>query len=175
MPICQEPQPEKHDPSVYVPTGAMVYLDKILANPKLPTYVLKAAKELTYSRYMTTGEYFDKLDDVEVLELNLAVDGISTEDFVNFKYIVPQAEFDLYHLTLLTMLLLRGEGIVETHAHELKDPLASLFTLIKLEDLYRSGKVEVFRDNFTIAEILQTRPIGRALPEKGNDEKPNGT
>lgn len=172
MPICKEPQPEKHNPSKYNPTGDMVYLDKVLANPALPTYILKAAKELTYSVYMTTGEYFDKLDDVEVLELKLAVDGIITEDFITFKYLTPQSKLDMYHLTLLTMLLLRGEGVIEVHANEIREPLAGLFTLIRIEDLYRSGKLEVFRDNFTITDIYETRPIARSIPEKGNDEKP---
>lgn len=175
MPICKEPQPEKPNLSTYVPTGSSIYLDKVLNNPALPTYVIKAAKILKTDMYLPAGDYFMQLDDVEVLELCAVVNSIITADFQEFTFLSKSGEMDLYYLTLLAMLLLRGEGIIEVHPNELPPALDGLFVLIAVEELYRSGKVEVFRENFTIAATGLEKPIARHILPKDNNEKPTGT
>ena len=141
--------------------GYMVYLDKIIEGTDLPTCLVRAAKDLQESGYLTTGDFFEQLEDVEVLELTSLMNSVNTQDFHKYALESEEAGRNLYHLSLICFVLALGEGEVQITPSFLNEALKALFMLIIIENLYREGKVLVFRENFTILE--SNRPIAQAI------------
>jgi hypothetical protein len=154
----------QHDISRYEPTGSMVQLHKIVEAKDLPTYIVRAAKDIKYGGYLPAGEFFEKLDDVEVLELACTMNNVYTNNFEQFDLPNNRAFKDLYHLSLLCFVLALGEGIVEVDEVILQEYLKALFVLIAVETMYREGKVEVFRENYSVVESL--KPIAKIIRQK---------
>lgn len=144
-----------------VEQGYMVYLDKIIEGADLPTCLVRAAKDLQESGYLTTGDFFERLEDVEVLELTSLMNSVNTKDFHKYALDSEEAGRNLYHLSLICFVLALGEGEVQITPSFLNEALKALFLLIIIENLYREGKVLVFRENFTILE--SNRPIAQAI------------
>lgn len=148
----------------YQPQGYMIHLHKILeSNEDLPVCLVRAAKELREHGYLTAGDFFEKLDDVEVLLLAVMMDTINTQDFQLYHVDNEEAGRNLYHLSLICFVLALGEGVVELTPEFLHEAMQALFVLIAVENLYRRGKVVVFRENFSILEA--TRPVARVIKE----------
>jgi len=146
----------------YTPQGYMVHLDTILASQnKLPTYIIRAAKELRETSYLTAGDFFEKLEDVEVLHLAVLMNSLQMTKEGNFIFDSREVSENLYHLSLVCFLLALGEGSVEVTPELLQELLLNLFLLIAVENLYRRGKVEVFRENFSVIDSF--RPIARVI------------
>jgi DUF4097 and DUF4098 domain-containing protein YvlB len=122
----------------------------VLADKKLPNWVLKAAFEVKHSGFLPTGEYFEKLDDVELLEIKNSLEYINTENYQQFEVMSEQAEVDLQNLTLLCFILALGEGDVEINAKSLSGMLQYLFLLVSIESSHREGKVDVHRENYSL-------------------------
>jgi hypothetical protein len=127
-----------------------IQIDKVLADKKLPNWVLKAAFEVKYSGFLPTGEYFEKLDDVELLEIKNSLEYINTENYLQFEVMSEQSEVDLQNLTLLCFILALGEGDVEITSESLSGMLQYLFLLVGIESSYREGKVDVHRENYSL-------------------------
>lgn len=127
-----------------------IQIDKVLADKKLPNWVLKAAFEVKHSGFLPTGEYFEKLDDVELLEIKNSLEYINTENYLQFEVMSEQAEVDLQNLTLLCFILALGEGDVEITSESLSGMLQYLFLLVGIESSYREGKVDVHRENYSL-------------------------
>ena len=144
-----------------VEQGYMVYLDKIAEGTDLPTCLVRAAKDLQESGYLTTGDFFERLEDVEVLELTSLMNSVNTQDFQKYALESEEAGRNLYHLSLICFVLALGEGEVQITPSFLNEALKALFMLIIIENLYREGKVLVFRENFTILE--SNRPVAQAI------------
>ena len=125
-------------------------IEKVLQNKKLPNWVLKAAFEIKQSQYLPTGDYFEKLDDVEVYEIKSALNYINTNNFEQFNIYSQQAKEDLENLSLLCFILALGEGEVEMTAVGLSSMLEFLFLLINIENSHREGKTEVIRKNYSL-------------------------
>lgn len=155
----------QHDTSRYEPTGSMVQLHKIIAAKDLPHYIVRAAKDIKYGGYLPAGEFFEKLDDVEVLELACTMNNVYTSNFEQFDLPNNRAFKDLYHLSLLCFVLALGEGIVEVDEVMLQEYLKALFVLIAVETMYREGTVGVFRENYSVVESL--KPIAKVIDKKG--------
>lgn len=125
-------------------------LEKILESKKLPNWVLKAAFEVRQSQYLPAGDYFEKLDDVEVHEIKSALDYINTNNFQQFNLYSQQAREDLENLSLLCFILALGEGEPEMTSTGLSSMLEYLFLLINIENAHREGTVEVLRKNYSL-------------------------
>ena len=128
-------------------------LNKILESKNMPNWVLLAAFELTQSNYLTAGDYFEKLDDVEVYEIKNAVDYIKTDNFHQFNLYSEQAMQDLENLSLLCFILALGEGEPEMTQSALSSMLEYLFLLVNIENNYREGKVDVIRNNYSLLTV----------------------
>jgi hypothetical protein len=140
----------------------MIYLDKIVeGSADLPSCLVRAAKELQESGYLTTGDFFEKLEDVEVLELTTLMNSVNTADFKLYSIQSEEAGRNLYHLSLICFVLALGEGEVQITPSFLHEAMKALFVLIAVENLYREGKVLVFRENFTILE--SNRPVAQVI------------
>lgn len=155
----------KHDTSRYEPTGSMVQLHKIIADKNLPQYIVRAAKDIKYGGYLPAGEFFEKLDDVEVLELACTMNNVHTTNFEQFELRNERAFKDLYHLSLLCFVLALGEGVVEVDEAFLHDAIQALFVLIAVEAMHRKGAVEVFREHYSVIESF--KPIAKVIDTKG--------
>jgi hypothetical protein len=142
--------------------GYMLYLDKIVEDGSdLPTYLVRAGKELQQCGYLTAGDFFERLDDVEVLHLTTLMNSVHTADFRLYSVDSEEAGKSLYHLSLVCFLLALGEGEVQITPEFLHESMKALFILIAVENLYREGKVLVFRENFTILE--SKRPVAQVI------------
>jgi hypothetical protein len=138
----------------------LVSIDKILANKKLPNWVLKAAFEVKHSGFLPAGEYFEKLDDVEIYEMISALEYIHTSNFEQFNVLSQQAQEDLESLCLLCFILALGEGEIEVDPDSLSGMLQYLFLLVSIESLHREGKVEVIREHYSL--FGGEKPVVRA-------------
>lgn len=138
----------------------LINIDKILTNKKLPNWVLKAAFEVKHSAFLPTGEYFEKLDDVEIYEMTSALEYIHTANFKQFNILSQQAEEDLQSLCLLCFILALGEGELEVDPDSLSSMLQYLFLLVSIESLHREGKVEVIREHYSL--FGGDKPVVRA-------------
>lgn len=142
--------------------GYMLYLDKVTDDTNdLPPYIVRAGKELQESGYLTAGDFFERLDDVEVLHLTTLMNSVNTADFKLYNVDSEEAGRNLYHLSLVCFVLALGEGEVQITPEFLHESMKALFVLIAVENLYREGKVLVFRENFTILE--SQRPVAQVI------------
>jgi hypothetical protein len=150
--------------------GFAVDLEKIAtAGDRLPTYLVRAAKELQESTFLTAGDFFERLEDVEVLHLAVLMNTIrSTQSSGEYMADTVEAQQFLYWLSLLCFILALGEGTVEMTPELLQECLMALFLLIAVENLYRRGKVEVFRENFSVLESF--KPIARDISGGSNED-----
>jgi hypothetical protein len=128
----------------------LISIDKILQNKRLPNWVLKAAFEVKHSGFLPAGEYFEKLDDVEIYEMSSALEYIHTANFQQFNILSQQAQEDLQSLCLLCFILALGEGELEVDPESLSSMLQYLFLLVNIESMYREGKVEVIREHYSL-------------------------
>lgn len=138
----------------------LISIDKILSNKKLPNWVLKAAFEVKHSGFLPAGEYFEKLDDVEVYEMSSALEYIHTANFEQFNVLSEQAQEDLSSLSLLCFILALGEGEIEVNPDSLSSMLQYLFLLVNIESMHREGKVEVIREHYSL--FGGEKPVVRA-------------
>lgn len=138
----------------------LISIDKILQNKKLPNWVLKAAFEVKHSGFLPAGEYFEKLDDVEIYEMSNALEYINTANFQQFDVLSQQAQEDLESLCLLCFILALGEGEIEVDPDSLSSMLQYLFLLVSIESLHREGKVEVIREHYSL--FGGEKPVVRA-------------
>lgn len=142
--------------------GYMLYLDKIVEDGNdLPTYLVRAGKELQQCGYLTAGDFFERLEDVEVLHITTLMNSVNTQDFHKYALDSEEAGRNLYHLSLICFVLALGEGGVQITPSFLHEAMKALFILIAVENLYREGKVLVFRENFTILE--SNRPVAQVI------------
>ena len=150
--------------------GFAVDVNKIAnSGDRLPTYLVRAAKDLQENSFLTAGDFFERLEDVEVLHLAVLMNTIrSTLASGEYTANTNEAQQYLYWLSLVCFILALGEGTVEMTPELLQDCLKALFLLIAVENLYRRGKVEVFRENFSVLESF--KPIARNI-SGGNDEE----
>ncbi len=138
----------------------LISIDKILADKKLPNWVLKAAFEVKHSGFLPAGEYFEKLDDVEIYEMSSALEYIHTANFEQFNILSEQAEQDLSSLSLLCFILALGEGEIEVNPDSLSSMLQYLFLLVNIESMHREGKLEVIREHYSL--FGGDKPVVRA-------------
>lgn len=138
----------------------LISIDKILANKKLPNWVLKGAFEVKQSGFLPAGEYFEKLDDVEIYEMSSALEYIHTANFQEFNVLSQQAQEDLESLCLLCFILALGEGEIEVDPDSLSGMLQYLFLLVSIESMHREGKVEVIREHYSL--FGGEKPVVRA-------------
>jgi hypothetical protein len=138
----------------------LISIDKILSDKKLPNWVLKAAFEVKHSGFLPAGEYFEKLDDVEIYEMSSALEYIHTANFQQFNILSEQAEQDLSSLSLLCFILALGEGELEVNPDSLSSMLQYLFLIVNIESMHREGKLEVIREHYSL--FGGDKPVVRA-------------
>jgi len=150
-----------YDTGVYEPEGYFLHLHKVEEATDIPECIVKAAKEVRSCGFMTTGDFFEKLDDVEVLLLAVMMDTIKFDDKQDYVLTTENAGLNLYHLSLLCFVLALGEGIVELDTDFVHGAMQALFTLIAVENMHRRGEVIVFRENYSVVESV--RPIAKVV------------
>lgn len=128
----------------------LINIDKILKSTTLPNWVLKAAFEVKHSGFLPAGEYFEKLDDVEIHYMSSALEYIHTLDFKQFDVLSEIAMHDLENLSLLCFILALGEGELEVNTESLSSMLQYLFLLVNIENMHRQGTVEVIRKHYSL-------------------------
>lgn len=128
-------------------------LDLILKTPDLPEYIYKAVRELKSSGYLPTGEFFSKLDDVEVYELGNAFENINSKNYRQFMITEQQQADDLKHISLLCFLLAHGEGEIEIQSQALPLMIQNLEMLVAVENVYRRGNCEVYYENYSLFDV----------------------
>ena len=134
-------------------------LDRILKSEELPSYVIKAAQHLKSNNYLPAGEFFCKLDDVEVYELSNAFDNIRSKNYRQFTISDSQQEKDLKVITLLCFLLAVGEGEVGMNPDLLPSLMTNLEVLTIVENFHRKQTVEAFHQNYSLFDV--SRPIAK--------------
>ena len=137
----------------------LLNLDRVLESEELPSYVVKAAQYLKSNNYLSAGEFFCKLDDVEVYELSNAFDNIRSKNYRQFTINDSQQEKDLKVITLLCFLLAAGEGEVGLNPDLLPGLMTNLELLAIVENLYRKQTVEVFHQNYSLFDV--SKPIAK--------------
>ena len=138
----------------------LISIDKVLENNKLPNWVLKAAFEVKHSGFLPAGEYFEKLDDVELHYMSTSLEYIHTSNFKQFEVLSEAALDDLQNLSLLCFILALGEGEIEVTNKSLSSMLEYLFLLVNVESMHREGKVEVIREHYSL--FGGDKPVVRA-------------
>lgn len=128
-------------------------LDLILKTPDLPEYIYKAVRELKSSGYLPTGEFFSKLDDVEVYELGNTFENINSKNYRQFMITEQQQADDLKHISLLCFLLAHGEGEIEMQSQALPLMIQNLEMLVAVENVYRRGNCEVYYENYSLFDV----------------------
>lgn len=139
-------------------------VERILNTKGLPSWVYKAAFELKVGGYLPTGEFFEKLDDVELEHLRECAKNISTKDFFSFETMSREAEENLEYLCLLCFILAVGEGEVELTPDMLSTLLESLFIFISIEYMYRQKEIDVTRENYSLLD--GSKPVIKAKGSK---------
>lgn len=134
-------------------------LDRILKSEELPGYVIKAAQHLKSNSYLPAGEFFCKLDDVEVYELSNAFDNIRSKNYRQFTISDSQQATDLKTIALLCFLLATGEGEVGLNPDLLPSLMTNLEVLTIVENLHRKQTVEVFHQNYSLFDV--SKPIAK--------------
>ena len=139
-------------------------VERILNTKGLPSWVYKAAFELKVGGYLPTGEFFEKLDDVELEHLRECAKNISTKDFFSFETMSREAEENLEFLCLLSFILAVGEGEVDITPDMLSTLLESLFIFISIEYMYRQKEIDVTRENYSL--IDGSKPVIKSKGSK---------
>lgn len=127
-------------------------VERILSTKGLPSWVYKAAFELKVGGYLPTGEFFEKLDDVELYHMRECAKNVSTKDFFSFETMSREAEENLEFLSLLCFILAIGEGETEVTPEMLSSLLESLFIYIGIEYMYRQKEIDVIRENYSLID-----------------------
>ncbi len=139
-------------------------VDRILSTKGLPSWIYKAAFELKVGGYLPTGEFFEKLDDVELEHLRECAKNINTKDFFSFETMSREAEENLEFLCLLSFILAVGEGEVDITPDMLSTLLESLFIFISIEYMYRQKEIDVTRENYSL--IDGSKPVIKSKGSK---------
>lgn len=139
-------------------------LDKVLKDNTIPAFISRAAKDLKYRGYLTTGEFFDKLSNEELSVLNFMLDSIKTLDYKNFVIETQEDQKNILNLITLCFILALGEGMPEASHEQMTTFLPALTSLATTETMHRSGVGEAVRDNYTLFEAnLEVLRINKKL------------
>jgi hypothetical protein len=135
----------------------VVNVEEVLNNKSLPSWIYKCAFELQVQSYLPTGEFFEKLDDEELLHLKECAEKIRTKDFTSFEINDIESQKNLQNLCLLCFLLALGEGIAEINPEALSSMLESLFMLIAIDGMHRNNILQAIRKNYSLLD--STNPV----------------
>jgi hypothetical protein len=133
----------------------MFYLliDKLINDSdEMKPFIRRAAKDVKYNRYLTAGEFFDKLSDDELNQLNEMVDKIKTIDYSSFIVETEEDNVNLMQLMLLCSVLSLGEGMPELSPESMRVMMSSLTALCTAETMHRNGDGVAVRSNFSLFE-----------------------
>jgi hypothetical protein len=127
-------------------------LDKVIADDTIPGFISRAAKDLVYRGYLTTGEFFDKLSKDELTLLNTMISSVKTLDYKDFLVETEEDQKTLLHLITLCFILALGEGMPEASPDMMTSMLPSLTSLATAETMHRNGVGNAIRKNFSLFE-----------------------
>ena len=68
-------------------------LEKILSTKNIPSWIHKAAFELKVGVYLPAGEYFEKLDDEEILHLYNCAKNVDTKVIYKVSSVASSSNF----------------------------------------------------------------------------------
>lgn len=134
----------------------LVNLDGVIASEaKLPSYIIRTAKDLKYSSFLTTGAFFDKLSKDELQHLA----GLSETVFQQMRESSDEDPADNHGdspaaiLSLLACLLLTGEGATDFDTEDVNKAVKHLMLLSAIEFARSKGaKVKLFRNRYSVSQ-----------------------
>ncbi len=119
-------------------TAFVLNFDSILADQRLPKFLIDTFEYIKDKQYLTVGEFLVGLTD-ENLEVLLG--------YLNEMEATPgQPTVALSRLTLLTMGLVIAEGSSMVTPDTIDEYVKTLVAMITLEAMFRDGEIHLFRD-----------------------------
>lgn len=127
--------------------------DLISKSENLPEYIHKAVAILNETGYLPAGEFFSKLDNVDVYELDNTFQNMNSKNYRQFMITEEQQALDLKHIALLCFILSHGEGESGINAESLPLLIQNLEMLVAVETVYRKGNCDVFYENYSLFDV----------------------
>jgi hypothetical protein len=107
------------------------------------------ALDLQKTPYMSLGDFFSKLSNTSVAELQqLAEDGLQEQNSRNMEQIM-----------ILCLMLAAAEGTENYNINVIQHQMSMLCSLITFESLARKGLVRVYHENFTLGDDMNDKLV----------------
>jgi hypothetical protein len=114
------------------------------------------AMDLQKSPYMSLGDFFSKLSDNSVYELQvLSERGFDDADNINNP--------DMQQVMILSLMLAGAEGTQDFDLRVIQKQMSMLLSLITFESLARKGLVRVYHENFTLGDDMNDKLVVEKL------------
>lgn len=120
--------------------------DEIVNDANAPAFIRMLAVDLQKATYMMPGKFFETLAD---RDLNWLAECVEKQSHVPKTEIYEDAKFVL----LLGAMLASAEGAIDITEESIHDVYAMTSMFIVLERLYRSGFIDVYRDNYSYVDV----------------------
>lgn len=120
--------------------------DEIMNDANAPAFIRMLAVDLQKATYMMPGKFFETLAD---RDLNWLAECVEKQSHVPKTEIYEDAKFVL----LLGAMLASAEGAIDITEESIHDVYAMTSMFIVLERLYRSGFIDVYRDNYSYVDV----------------------
>ena len=140
----------------------IILLPLVIQNNKLHSSIRGLALHLMQVPYCNIGYFFKSLDDKDVAYL---LHRYKTSEQEQINPSKDETFPAVQEMTLLTFLLGRAEGQTDLTPEYLKVALSSLGTLIRVEDMVRSGKLKVNRLNYSLTDINKPVVLNKTVVE----------
>jgi hypothetical protein len=132
--------------------GFCINLQEIAMSDWVAPTIRLLAMDLQKKTYMSLGEFFSKLSDNSVAELQvLAERGFDDAD--NIK------NLDMQQVMILSLLLAGAEGTQNFDIRIIQKQMSMLLSLITFESLARKGLVRVYHENFTLGDDMADKLV----------------
>jgi hypothetical protein len=132
--------------------GFMMDFQQIAMSDWVAPTIRLLAMDLQKSPYMSLGDFFSKLSDNSVYELQvLSERGFDDADNINNP--------DIQQVMILSLMLAGAEGTQDFDLRVIQKQMSMLLSLITFESLARKGLVRVYHENFTLGDDMADKLV----------------
>ena len=132
--------------------GFMMDFQQIAMSDWVAPTIRLLAMDLQKSPYMSLGDFFSKLSDNSVYELQvLSERGFDDADNINNP--------DMQQVMILSLMLAGAEGTQDFDLRVIQKQMSMLLSLITFESLARKGLVRVYHENFTLGDDMNDKLV----------------